>query len=665
MALGVCLALTAGGCSSQISPMSTVRQGGFSPGSAPPQAAVAAPDVGDDTSSVDPPVHENPSVPDFRIDESADPDTLLAEPPLTEDLEEPAPVLLAAESVADDPIPDLTEERTVTAHAEPAPAATAADGDEVAESSEETPEDVTAVEPVPTAALTPAEEPEVAWDALPTPLAMVLETLPPTENRPDEEEPPPELVRPDDDRLLEDAEEKGPLETSAASAPVVAVTYDIPLESNAKILKYIEVFQTSRRESFGRGLARSKKYEKMMKEIFRELELPTDLYYLALIESAYKPRAYSRARATGIWQFIASTGRLYGLRRTHWVEQRRDPEKSTRAAARHLRDLHQALGSWPLAMAAYNAGTSRVKRAIRKARSRDFWKLRLPAQTRNYVPAFYAALIIAKEPERYGFSPDFEAPLRVEQVEIEGGTKLSVVASLVHSTPEKIKDLNPELRQSVTPPGAKYLLNIPPGRSEELLAGLAKLPKQKITTRGQYRIKSGDTLSTIAAQFGATIEAIQGVNNLPGHFIRAGDQLMIPGQEIAAPSRRASGPVSAIPASGKYRVRGGDSLWAISQRYGVSLESLLAWNNLDASDTLRVGRLLTLRERMAVQSVALSTSGGSSDHRYYHVRKGDNLWSISRKFDITLKDILQVNKLRSSQPIYPGDRLLIPTESSL
>jgi membrane-bound lytic murein transglycosylase D len=479
-----------------------------------------------------------------------------------------------------------------------------------------------------------------------------------SEESEDEVAPAPELVGPEDEALIEKMHQG----EETAAAPEVEqspeVQYDIPMELHPRVLDYIEIFQTSRRRGFTRGLARSRIYEEIIVPILRQEGVPADLYYLALIESAFNPRAYSKARATGIWQFIYSTGKVYGLRRTHWVDQRRDPEKATRAAARHLRDLHNELGSWPLALAAYNAGINRVKRDIRKAGTRDFWKLRLPAQTRNYVPAFFAALIIAKEPERYGFHVVYEDPVVYDTVEVDGGTRLSLVASFCSTSLQKIRDLNPEIRQGCAPPGGKYTLNIPPGKTEEVVAGLARTPKPKITGWGSYTIHSGDTLSSIARDFGTTVEAIQEVNNLPGHFIRAGDRLVIPNAGVASGSipvvREAR---ISIPPTGTYRVRRGDSLWSISRRFGVSLEELTSLNGIGSRHILQIGQVLRLRPSGQPTAVALSDSGGTS---FYRVRKGDSFWSISRRFNTDIKSILRANRMSRGQTIYPGEQLIIP-----
>ncbi len=483
-------------------------------------------------------------------------------------------------------------------------------------------------------------------------------SVPPVEEY--ESEPAPEIVSPDDDRIIEEI--KGDEVVEAAPEMVSPeVEYDIPLELHPKVLDYIELFQTSRRASFSRGLSRSRIYEEEIKTILREEEVPTDLYYLALIESAFNPKAYSRARAMGIWQFIYSTGRMYGLQRSHWIDERRDHLKATRAAARHLRDLHRDLGSWPLALAAYNAGINRVKRAIRKAGTSDFWALRLPAQTRNYVPAFYAAVIIAKEPERYGFSLEYESPLAYETVKVDGGTRLSLVATFCNTSLQGIRDINPELRQGCVPPGRKYDLRIPVGSTEEVVAGLARTPRPTVTGWGSYTIYSGDTLGSIARQFGTTVEAIQEVNNLPGHFIRAGDTLMIPGGGIAEGHIPDEPDLEvAMPSSGTYRIRRGDTLWDISRRYGVSVERLMSLNGLSRNQVLSIGQVLRLRPAPGSAVVASTEPRDSGGTMIYRVRRGDTLWKISRKFGTDLKVLLQANNLERGHLIHPGDRLVIP-----
>jgi membrane-bound lytic murein transglycosylase D len=232
------------------------------------------------------------------------------------------------------------------------------------------------------------------------------------------------------------------------------------------------------------------------------------------------------------------------------------------------------------------------------------------------------------------------------------------VAAFCSTSLQEIRNINPEIRQGCAPPGKKYSLNIPPGRKSEVAAGLARTPKPKITGWGSYTIRSGDTLSTIANSFGTTVTAIQEVNNLPGHLIRAGDRLVIPNSSVAggsipsAPEYKVS-----IPTSGTHRVRRGDSLWSISRRFGVPMEQLMATNGIGSRDILQVGQVIALRSGKGSGAVALSNSGGSS---FYRVRKGDNLWNISRRFNTDVDVILRANRMHKGQTIYPGEQLIIP-----
>jgi membrane-bound lytic murein transglycosylase D len=362
----------------------------------------------------------------------------------------------------------------------------------------------------------------------------------------------------------------------------------------------------------------------------------------------------------GVWQFISSTGKLYGLRRTDWLDERRDPEKATRAAARHLKDLYEEFGSWPLAFAGYNAGRGRVQRAIAKAGTNDFWSLELPGETRNYVPAYFAALIIAKDPERYGFQLDYEQLEPTEIMEVGGGTRLSLVAALCRTSVDRIQDLNPELRKGVVPSGGKYALKIPAGRTEDLMAGLAKVPAGRTTaSQSTYRVAPGDTLFSIAQRFGTSTEAIREAARLKGNEIRPGQELVIPGLRLAeAPIPRAPGRVvvsSTLPQT--YRVRPGDNPWSISRRFNIPLDDLLSMNNFDTDTVLNVGQAVALRETAAS---AAGTARAERRGRTYEVRRGDNLWQISRKFDAPVEELRRLNGFGPGHDLKPGDRLLLP-----
>jgi membrane-bound lytic murein transglycosylase D len=480
------------------------------------------------------------------------------------------------------------------------------------------------------------------------------------ESVPERTETVPVLVGPDDDRLLREVEKHVVIVPAEPAIKIAEPAYDIPMDLNTKVLDYVEIFQTTRRRSFEAGLIRSRKFEAVMKPIFAEYGIPTDLYYLALIESGFNPKAYSSAKAMGVWQFISSTGKLYGLRRTDWLDERRDPEKATRAAARHLKDLFEEFGSWPLAFAAYNAGRGRVQRAIAKAGTNDFWSLELPGETRNYVPAFFAALIIAKDPERYGFQLEYEQLDPTEVMEVGGGTRLSLVAALCRTSVDTIQDLNPELRKNTVPPGGKYALKIPAGRTEDLVAGLAKVPAGRRTAgQSTYRVAPGDTLFSIAQRFGTSSEAIREAARIKGSEIRPGQELIIPGLRLAeAPIPRAPGRVvvsSTLPQS--YRVRSGDNPWSIARRFNIPLDALLAWNNFETDTVLNVGQAVALREPA---TAGVATGRSARGARTYQVRQGDNLWQISRKFDAPLAELRRLNGFRTGHDLQPGDRVILP-----
>jgi len=503
----------------------------------------------------------------------------------------------------------------------------------------------------------------VAPAALPAPIkvggAAPAASNTPPEAIPERVETAPVLVGPNDDSLLREVEKHVVIVPAEPAIKIAEPAYDIPMDLNTKVLDYVEIFQTTRRRSFEAGLLRSRKFEALMKPIFAEYGIPTDLYYLALIESGFNPKAYSSAKAMGVWQFISATGRLYGLRRTDWLDERRDPEKATRAAARHLKDLFDEFGSWPLVFAGYNAGRGRVQRAIAKAGTNDFWSLDLPGETRNYVPAFFAALIIAKDPERYGFQLEYEQLDPTEIMEVGGGTRLSLVAALCRTSVDTIQDLNPELRKSTVPPGGKYALKIPAGRTEDLVAGLAKIPAGRASAgQSTYRVAPGDTLFSIAQRFGTSTEAIREAARLKGSDIRPGQELVIPGLRLAeAPIPRAPGRVvvsSTQPPS--YRVRSGDNPWSIARRFNVPLADLLAWNNLETDTVLKVGQAITLRESAAGAATTRSARSG----RTYEVRRGDNLWQISRKVDSPVEELRRLNGFGEGHDLKPGDRVILP-----
>lgn len=312
-------------------------------------------------------------------------------------------------------------------------------------------------------------------------------------------------------------------------------TFSIPVEINDKVVAFIKAFQSVRHKSIQNSLDRSGIYLDRFKTIFRETGVPEDLAYLPIIESGFRTNAYSRARAMGIWQFIRSTARLYGLRVDWILDERKDPEKSAKAAAKYLKHLHERFDDWYLALASYNGGPGRVSRAIRRVGSRDFYRLArtryLRRETRNYVPAFVASLLIAKSPEKYGFEVNAPETLYRESkiVEIISPVSLKSAALILGIPYSDMKKLNPEIVRDFTPFNKKtYSLRIPSASDETLLEELKKLPPKSRYFSGWYRVKKGDSLYSIARKFRTSVTKIKKVNKLRSNLIRPGKRLLIP-----------------------------------------------------------------------------------------------------------------------------------------
>ncbi len=386
-------------------------------------------------------------------------------------------------------------------------------------------------------------------------------------------------------------------------------TYDVPIVLNESVENHIEYFQVRIRDQFEQWLTRSGRYLPLMREVFKSFELPEDLVYVALIESGFNPYAYSRSRAVGPWQFMAFTGRKYGLRIDYWIDERRDPIKSTIAAARYLKDLYNMFGSWPLALASYNAGEGRVMRALTRSKADDFWALKttryLRPETRNYVPKFMAATIIAKNPEKYGFSLTYPEPLRFDEVVIDGPTDLRVIADAAEVTYEEVKELNPELRRGMTPINYKdYVLKLPFGTKDTFIERFREVPVEKRTIWLRHRVVRGETISSIARRYRTTVKDVQEINRFqPGKRLRLGEYVLIPmkTEKVATKKPQTTAVLRTEKADTPrdtprmiYRVRRGDTLWNISSRYGVSVNEIRRWNRLPGGDRIRVGQRLVL-----------------------------------------------------------------------
>ena len=384
---------------------------------------------------------------------------------------------------------------------------------------------------------------------------------------------------------------------------------DIPLQLNSKVEYFIDYFQTRGRGTFARWLSRSERYIPMMKEVLRKEGMPEDLVYLAMIESGFSPHAYSVASAVGPWQFMAATGKRYALRIDQWIDERRDPLKSSIAAALYLKELYDLFNKdWYLAAAGYNAGENKILRAINMYDSRDFWQLSkgsyLKRETKDYVPKLLAAAIIAKEPARYGFADiAYLPPVEFDTVTIPTRTDLELVAKIADVPYQALRDLNPELRRWCTPPDyPDYQLKLPKGKKALFEEEYAKVPEDRRFTQktvySRYRVKKKDTLASVARRYGTTPEVLTELNHLRKNAKLRGKVLVVPVPNASGDAPPAERPVPVLARVNSdakefkkyYTVKKGDTLAGLAKRFNVSAKLLSAWNNLKERVALRPGK---------------------------------------------------------------------------
>jgi len=446
----------------------------------------------------------------------------------------------------------------------------------------------------------------------------------------------------------------------------LAYSGDFPLAEHARVAQLVSRYTGSQRKTFARWLERAGRYIPKIQLIFADEGLPLDLAYLAMIESGFNMKAYSWAHAAGPWQFIEGTGKIYGLENDWWRDERLDLEKSTRAAARHLKSLYKRFdGDWYLAVAAYNAGGGKVSRAIKAADSRDFWTLTegkvLREETKNYLPKLLAALTIVRDLEGHGFTDlEFDEPLDYEVVTLESSTDLEIVAGFAGVDYQRLKDLNPELKRWCTPPGVKnYQLRVPLGSALEIASRYAELPREERASYQRHEIKAGDTLQALAKTYHIRVDDIIALNNISNpRALRIGTNLILPLKE--GYSRL---PVSELADSYMrsrrqvYTVRNGDSLWSIGRRFGVSEHQLRVWNKLGWSNLLRPGQVLAVSAPKSVARTTAKKKPTVTRKMVYKVLPGDTLWGIGRQFDVATEEIRRWNDLSQGHILRPGQTL--------
>ena len=474
------------------------------------------------------------------------------------------------------------------------------------------------------------------------------------------------------------------------------IIYDFPITMNRQVKFYLDLFRNKQKKYFKRWLARSSKYMPIIQRELKNAGLPQDLAYLAMIESGYNPSAYSHAHAAGLWQFIQGTGRNYGLRIDSWVDERRDPEKATKAAVAYLRALHERFNDWQLAVAAYNAGEGKIERAIKKYNSRDFWELAshnyLRLETKRYVPKLIAAIIIARNPEEHGFNNiTYEQPLQYDLIKVPARTDLKAVAVSGSTTIKKIRELNNDLRRNLTPPSTVYTLKIPKGSHDLIAANLSRLHPVLSTGYKTHKVRRGDTISRISKCYRISMTTLLKANNLHSSKLKIGQHLRIPYRttKYVLLKKGESAKEYYTAASGKgqmilHELQQGETLSDVSKRYNVPVALLIQWNDIDDVRRIRAGQQLALylnqdfssaetaSRATSAETTIISLADSKKRHpdsfgrqyqniatvSYYRVRNGDSLWSIARKFRVSTLEIKRWNGLNNNM-IHPGTRLVI------
>ena len=460
-----------------------------------------------------------------------------------------------------------------------------------------------------------------------------------------------------------------------AEAEIRATQSDLPLMMTDQVASYINYFSSRGHSTIANALSRSGRYEEMIRRILREEGVPQDLIYLAQAESGFHPLALSRAGARGMWQFMGSRAKGYGLERNFWMDERQDPEKATRAAARHLRDLYGQFGDWYLAMAAYNSGPGTVQSAVRRTGYADFWELYrrnvLPKETRNYVPIIVAVTIMAKNPSQYGLDSIVrEKPVPYETVKIDYPVDLRLVADCVETPISDIQDLNPSLLRYVTPKDDTFVLRLPAGTSEKFQSSIASIPPEMRAWWRYHTVQQEDTLASIARTYRTTAKAIFTANEMETEQLTPGAKLMIP---IAAGKHPAGEDgMTYARRTTRYKIKSGDTVQSVAENLGISPRMIRSWNHIKG-DSLKGRRVLYVhlpvspaaarevevartksKPSHAKESREESTSAGSVHHK---VKQGETLYSIATAYNTTVTALQRANA--NVATLRPGMILII------
>lgn len=481
--------------------------------------------------------------------------------------------------------------------------------------------------------------------------------------------------------------DEGEAAPGGANSAVTEVTYDIDVETygnHARVQYYLDFFQGPARERFGIWLQRMPRYEPMIREKLREYNVPEDMVYLALIESGFSNSAVSRARATGMWQFMKGTGKLYGLRVDTWVDERRDFVRATDAAARHLADLRDRFGSMYLAAAAYNAGAGKVGRGLRRLPGDDeeeenadaaFFRLYdtrfLRRETKDYVPKLIAAALIAKQPEKYGFSrPTDVVPVAYDSIIVPDATGLDVLARLADTSVAALRELNPHFLRSVTPPRQASVVRLPVGTGEVATLRFADLPASDRVHYVEHVVTRGQTAGAIARMYRISTALLIDAN--PGvrmNRLRIGSRLVVPTSyvpNVATAPERTVAAATATSTTIRYRVRSGETLSEIADKYNTSVSRLRNLNSLGRSSLIRAGQVIRVPAPAAParevepaprRSAAREPAAAAAGHL---VRRGETLSGIAQRYGVSLSALRAANGMTARSVLKAGVRLKIP-----
>ncbi len=465
-----------------------------------------------------------------------------------------------------------------------------------------------------------------------------------------------------------EVEETFPAPPTPETKKPKAFLYDVPVVRNAIVDRWIEYFTGPGRINFSIWLSRGGRYITLFRKILKEHGLPQDLAYLSLIESGFNPKARSIAGAVGPWQFMPGTARLMGLKINFYLDERRHPMKSTRAASAYLSKLYGDFGDWHLALAAYNAGEHRIARAMRRSGKKDYWSLArtryIPNETRNYVAKYLAGMIIAKNPEVFGFvGIDYETPWNYKAVKLPHGTSLRAISRLSSVSLRTLRQINAELRTSVTPPGNGYLLFLPNGQADKIVMQMAKLTRNYFSSPGYYHIQPGDTFGDIAQRFGIRLESVMEMNtHLHPRKLRVGAKILLP-KAIKSPNAAIRNAAPAKSSAGMpelHTVQPGESFWLIAQKYNSSTQELVRLNTGLDPKRLRIGMQIRLPFQKRLAKVEKIKKEENRDGPLHHlVGPGENIWLIAKRYGVSTKSLLTWNQLSASSKIFPGNRLIV------